>query len=124
MALATLLAITIACIGWSLWIRRVTWTCRWEVAATLNIALQGLAVLLMSPLASETVGHWLHALTGKPILVTEFYLAGQDNRSGNKNTEGIYQQRTEMKKQADRRSRDDTDLARAAPATPRTRRRS
>lgn len=65
MALATLLAITIACIGWSLWIRRVTWTCRWEVAATLNIALQGLAVLLMSPLASETLGHWLHALTGK-----------------------------------------------------------
>jgi hypothetical protein len=65
MALATLLAITIACIGWSLWIRRVTWTCRWEVAATLNIALQGAAVLLMSPMASETVGHWLHALTGK-----------------------------------------------------------
>jgi hypothetical protein len=65
MALATLLAITIACIAWSLWIRRVTWTCRWEVAATLNIALQGLAVLLMSPLASETVGHWLYALTGK-----------------------------------------------------------
>lgn len=65
MALATLMAITIACIGWSLWIRRVTWKCRWEVAATLNIALQGLAVLLMSPLASETVGHWLHALTGK-----------------------------------------------------------
>ena len=49
MAIATLLVITIACIGWSLWIRRVTWTCRWEVAATLNIALQGLAVLLMSP---------------------------------------------------------------------------
>jgi hypothetical protein len=65
MALATLLAITIACIAWSLWIRRVTWTCRWEVAATLNIALQGAAVLLMSPLASETLGHWLHALTGK-----------------------------------------------------------
>jgi hypothetical protein len=65
MALATLLAITIACIGWSLWIRRVTWTCRWEVAATLNIALQGAAVLLMSPFASETLGHWLHALTGK-----------------------------------------------------------
>ncbi|OBK70373.1 hypothetical protein [Mycobacterium sp. 1274761.0] len=65
MALATLLAITIGCIGWSLWIRRVTWTCRWEVAATLNIALQGAAVLLMSPWASETLGHWLHALTGK-----------------------------------------------------------
>jgi hypothetical protein len=65
MALATLITITIGCIAWSLWIRRVTWHCRWEVAATLNIALQGLAVLLMSPLASATLGHWLHALTGK-----------------------------------------------------------
>jgi hypothetical protein len=65
MALATLIAITVCCIAWSLWIRRVTWSCRWEVAATLNIALQGLAVLLMSPWASETLGHWLHALTGK-----------------------------------------------------------
>lgn len=64
MAQATLIAITLACIAWSLWIRRVTWSCRWEVAATLNIALQGIAVLMMSPLASETVGHWLHALTG------------------------------------------------------------
>jgi hypothetical protein len=65
MALAVLIAITIGCIAWSLWIRRVTWSCRWEVAATLNIALQGAAVLLMSPLASETVGQTLHALTGK-----------------------------------------------------------
>jgi hypothetical protein len=64
MAQATLIAITLVCIAWSLWIRRVTWSCRWEVAATLNIALQGLAVLLMSPWASETIGHWLHALTG------------------------------------------------------------
>jgi hypothetical protein len=65
MALATLIAITLLCIAWSLWIRRVTWGCRWEVAATLNIALQGMAVFLMSPFASETVGHWLYALTGK-----------------------------------------------------------
>ena len=64
MALAVLIAITLACIAWSLWIRRVTWSCRWEVAATLNIALQGATVLLMSPLASETLGHWLHSLTG------------------------------------------------------------
>lgn len=64
MALATLIAITLGCIGWSLWIRRVTWSCRWEVAATLNIALQGVAVLLMSPWASETLGVGLHALTG------------------------------------------------------------
>jgi hypothetical protein len=64
MALTVLITITTACIAWSLWIRRVTWSCRWEVAATLNIALQGLAVLLMSPIASETLGHWLYALTG------------------------------------------------------------
>ena len=65
MALAILIAITLLCIAWSLWIRRITWSCRWEVAATLNIALQGLAVLLMSPWASETIGHVLHDLTGK-----------------------------------------------------------
>jgi len=65
MSLLVLIAITIGCIAWSLWIRRVTWTCRWEVAATLNIALQGAAVLLMSPLANETVGQTLHTLTGK-----------------------------------------------------------
>ena len=64
MALAVLIAITLGCIAWSLWIRRVTWSCRWEVAATLNIALQGTTIFLMSPLASETLGHWLHALTG------------------------------------------------------------
>jgi hypothetical protein len=65
MAQASLIVITLLCIAWSLWIRRVTWSCRWEVAATLNIALQGVAVLLMSPWASETIGQWLHALTGK-----------------------------------------------------------
>jgi hypothetical protein len=35
------------------------------VAATLNIALQGCAVALMSPLASDTVGVVLHNLTGE-----------------------------------------------------------
>src|SRR6476469_8904550 len=73
MTITVLIAITLGCVAWSLWIRRVTWSSRWEVAATLNIALQGLAVLLMSPWASETVGHWLHALTGKWNL--EDYLA-------------------------------------------------
>jgi hypothetical protein len=64
MGLAILITITLTCVAWSLWIRRVTWSCRWEVAATLNIALQGATVFLMSPLASETLGHWLHSLTG------------------------------------------------------------
>ncbi|MBU9764978.1 hypothetical protein FR943_14145 [Mycobacterium sp. TNTM28] len=64
MSVATLILVTLCCIVWSLWIRRVTWSCRWEVAATLNIALQGVAVFLMSPWASETVGPFLHRLTG------------------------------------------------------------
>lgn len=65
MAVTVLIAITLACIAWSLWIRRVTWSCRWEVAATLNIALQGVAILLMSPWASDTIGKVLYDLTGK-----------------------------------------------------------
>ncbi len=32
----------------------------------------------------------LHALTDKPILISEFYLAAAENRSGNKNTQGVY----------------------------------
>ncbi len=65
MALTALITITLASIAWSLWIRRVTWHCRWEVAATLNIALQGCAVALMSPLSAETLGVALHRITGE-----------------------------------------------------------
>ena len=32
----------------------------------------------------------LHALTGKPILIGEFYMAAQNNRSGNRNRHGVY----------------------------------
>jgi hypothetical protein len=32
----------------------------------------------------------LHALTGKPILVTEFYMSAEDNRSGNKNASSSF----------------------------------
>lgn len=59
-----LIAFTLLCIGWSLWVRRLTWHCRWEVAATLNIALQGCAVILMSPWASRAIGMPLYDLTG------------------------------------------------------------
>lgn len=65
MALTALIVVTLLSIAWSLWIRRVTWHCRWEVAATLNIALQGIAVALMSPFASETLGVALHNVTGQ-----------------------------------------------------------
>ena len=52
-------------IGWSLWVRRVTWCSRWEAAATLNIALQGCALALASPSSSATLGAALHRLTGR-----------------------------------------------------------
>ncbi|HAM72675.1 MAG TPA: hypothetical protein DCM86_13620, partial [Verrucomicrobiales bacterium] len=32
----------------------------------------------------------LHAISRKPVLVTEFYLAASENRSGNRNTHGLY----------------------------------
>ena len=32
----------------------------------------------------------LHGLTGKPILISEFYMAARENRSGNKNDHGIF----------------------------------
>ncbi len=32
----------------------------------------------------------LHALTGKPVLIGEFYVAARENRSGNKNSRGVY----------------------------------
>ncbi|BBY15888.1 hypothetical protein [Mycolicibacterium litorale] len=64
MSLASLIAVTLACLAWSLWVRRVTWSCRWEVAATLNIALQACAVALMSPAASEALGPVMYRLTG------------------------------------------------------------
>lgn len=32
----------------------------------------------------------LHELTGKPVLVSEYYLAAQENRSGNRNDQGVF----------------------------------
>ena len=32
----------------------------------------------------------LHALTGKPVLIGEFYMAASENRSGNQNNHGVY----------------------------------
>ncbi|MFA4083631.1 hypothetical protein ONA92_18205 [Mycobacteroides salmoniphilum] len=65
MALAALIVVTLFTIGGSLWVRRMTWSCSSERAATLNIALQGAAVALMSPWASEHIGRPLHSLTGQ-----------------------------------------------------------
>lgn len=54
--MSALIIITLAFVFSSLWIRRDTWRSRWEADASLNIALQGCAVLLMSPWASATLG--------------------------------------------------------------------
>ena len=32
----------------------------------------------------------LHALSGKPVIIGEFYMAARENRSGNKNDRGVY----------------------------------
>ncbi len=58
--MSALIIVTLAAAFYSLWIRRETWRSRWEVDASLNIALQGCAVLLMSPWASATLGPPLH----------------------------------------------------------------
>ncbi len=58
--MSALIIVTLIAAFYSLWIRRHTWRSRWEADASLNIALQGCAVLLMSPWASETLGPPLH----------------------------------------------------------------
>lgn len=61
---SALVSATLAAILCSLWIRRDTWRSRWESGATLNIALQGCAVLLMSHWASAALGPLLHYAVG------------------------------------------------------------
>ncbi len=63
--MCVLITTTLAAIVCSLWIRRHTWRSRWEAGASLNIALQGCAVLLMSPCASARLGPHLHSLFGR-----------------------------------------------------------
>jgi hypothetical protein len=59
-----LFAITLACVIWSLYTRRITWRCFGETGITLSLALQGTGLFLMTPAAAE-VGRFLHALTGE-----------------------------------------------------------
>jgi hypothetical protein len=64
MLMTALITATLAAVVYSLWIRRHTWLSRWEAGASLNIALQGCAVLLMSPWASATLGPPLRRIIG------------------------------------------------------------
>jgi hypothetical protein len=60
--MSALIIVTLAAVFYSLWVRRDTWGSRWEADASLNIALQGCAVLLMSPWVSATLGPSLHQI--------------------------------------------------------------
>jgi hypothetical protein len=60
--MSALIIVTLVAVFYSLWIRRDTWRSRWEADASLNIALQGCAVLLMSPWVSATLGPSLHQI--------------------------------------------------------------
>jgi len=60
----TLIAFTLACAAASLWTRRLTWSCPWEVAPTLGIALYSAGAVLTAPLATTFTGRALHAVTG------------------------------------------------------------
>jgi hypothetical protein len=63
--MSALIIVTLVAVFYSLWVRRHTWRSRWEADASLNIALQACAVLLMSPWASETLGPPLHHVFGR-----------------------------------------------------------
>ena len=51
---------TLMVIGYSLWVRRDTWWSRWEAAASLALALEACALVLMSPWAAREIGPILH----------------------------------------------------------------
>jgi hypothetical protein len=66
MLLGLLLVTTIGFAGWSLWCRRHTWRAgRYQVGATVMVALMGVAVFLISPASPPTVGALLHWATGR-----------------------------------------------------------
>lgn len=55
---------TVLVVLYSLWVRRDTWWSRWEIGITSAIAMEGCALVLLSPWAAQTFGKWLHGVTG------------------------------------------------------------
>ncbi|WP_046302025.1 hypothetical protein [Mycobacterium sp. UM_Kg27] len=55
---------TAAMVTYCLWVRRDTWWSRWEVGATFAIAMEGLALILLTPWAGTELGPPLHSVTG------------------------------------------------------------
>lgn len=55
---------TVAMVVYCLWVRRDTWSSRWEAGATFAIAMEGSALLLLTPWAATELGPPLHTLLG------------------------------------------------------------
>lgn len=82
------------------------------------------AAAYVDAISSNLNAHWndgtflrcyldtLHALTGKPVLVSEFYLAAVENRSGNRNSKGVFPAVPTQAERATAAVRTLTDLAR------------
>lgn len=60
-------------IVWSLWTRRYTWRCRWELASTVNVIFMGTAILLMTPPLGQPISEILRETTG--IANLRFHIA-------------------------------------------------
>lgn len=58
------IVITLGVVLYSLWVRRDTWWSRWEAAATFAIAMEGCALVLLSPWAGDELGPRLHNALG------------------------------------------------------------
>jgi len=56
---------TVAMVIYCLWVRRDTWWSRWEAGATFAIAMEGLALLLLTPWAGTELGPTLYELLGR-----------------------------------------------------------
>ena len=76
------IAVAITCIGWSLWHRRVTWTCTWEWVITLAVSFQGLGMILAAPATGpgptipDRVLHSLTGLWGVNALLGSLFFVG------------------------------------------------
>jgi hypothetical protein len=65
MIFALMITVVVACVAWSLWVRRPTWRYPQQSGTTASVALLGATALLLSPLAAATLGRALHGLTGQ-----------------------------------------------------------
>lgn len=60
--LASLVALIL--VIYALWVRRWTWRVQWEIAATLNVVLQSVELVILSSLLNYNLDSALHRLTG------------------------------------------------------------